>query len=188
MLDDFVTACRAAAASGDPIAEVRTLLTALVAEPEQLARQVPSPASDDGGLCGAEAILFEDDDVTIIVVHSRPHVRQPPHDHSMPAIIGVYQGAEVQRFFHRDASSADTLHETPGRTIHPGEVLSLGSSTIHAISTADDRWARAVHVYLGPLSSVDRSLYDPITSLPEAMTSARYDALCVALGSEERHG
>lgn len=175
MLDDFVTACRQAASSTDPIAEVRTLLGALVADPRLVAAQVPAPTLDDCGLCGADDTLFEDDGVTIIVVHSRPGVSQPPHDHSMPALIGVYEGAEAQRFFRCD--TVGTLFETPGRTIHPGEVLSLGSAAIHAISTADDQWARAVHVYLGPLSSADRSLYDPVTSKPEPMTSARYDEL-----------
>lgn len=180
MLDDFVTACRHAATSSDAIAEVRTLLTQLVADPKQLANKIPSPGLDDCGRCGADVTLFEDDDVTIIVVHSRPGVSQPPHDHSMPALIGVYEGREAQRFFRRDTTTGDTLVETAGRTINPGEVLSLGSAAIHAISTSDDGWARAVHVYLGPLSSVDRSLYDHATSQPEPMTAARYDELAVA--------
>jgi len=181
MLDDFVTACRAAASAANPIAEVRELLTDLVADPDQLAGRIPPPAGDDCGRCGSDLILFEDRDVTIFVVHSRPGVQQPPHDHAMPALIGVYEGGETQRFFHRDTSTGNALTETPGRTIRPGEVLSLGSSTIHAISAADERWARAVHVYLGPLSSVDRSLYDPTTCQPEPMTTTRYDELSVAI-------
>jgi predicted metal-dependent enzyme (double-stranded beta helix superfamily) len=180
VLDDFVTACRQAAALGDANAAVRTLLSELVANPQQLAKQIPAPTPDDCGLCGFDNTLFEDHDVTIIVVHSRPGVVQPPHDHSMPAFIGVYQGAEAQRFFRRGTTTGDMLVETPGQTIQSGEVLSLGSAAIHAISTADGRWARAVHVYLGPLSSVDRSLYNPATSQPEPMTAKRYDELAMA--------
>lgn len=180
MLEDFVIACRGAASSPDALTEVRSLLTGLVADPARLADRIPTPPPGECGLCGADITLFEDDDVTIIVVHSRPGMIQPPHDHSMPALIGVYEGGESQRFFRRDATADDALVQTPGRTIHSGEVLSLGSSTIHAISTSDDRWSRAVHVYLGPLSSVDRSLFDPATSQPEPMTTARYDELSVA--------
>lgn len=40
------------------------------------------------------------------------------------------------------------------------------------------RWSRAVHVYLGALSSIDRSLFDPDTFDEEPMTVERYAEFC----------
>lgn len=147
----------------------------LVAEPSALAEQIPEPITGPGSsVAGSDEILFEDESLTVFVVHSAPDVEQPPHDHLISAVIGVYEGVEEQRYFRRDGES---LIRCGGADIVPGEVLTLGPTAVHAIS-AGGRWCRAVHVYLGALSSIDRSLFDPDTFVEEPMTAERYEELC----------
>ena len=160
-LDAFVADCRAAAAGPDARQQVVALMKDLVADPSELAGSVPPMASYDstpsGDRLGGDVVLFEDETVTIVLVDTLPGVLQPPHDHLMTAIIGMFEGCEKQRFFARTANG---VTPTPGRDLGPGEVVVIGTDGIHAIST-DDELARGVHVYLGSLSTVKRSIFHP---------------------------
>ena len=57
-----------------------------------------------------------------------------------------------------------------GATRHP--------DAIHAIGAADGAWTRALHVYLGGLSTVRRSIFHPETMAEEPLTLGRYVAWC----------
>ena len=147
----------------------------LVAEPAVVAAQIREPVVVPGSsIAGVDEIVFEDESLTVLVVHSAPDVRQPPHDHLISAVIGVYEGIEEPRYFRRNGGS---LVRSGGADIGPGDVLTLGPAAIHAIS-ATGSWCRAVHVYLGALDSVDRSLFDPDTYDDEPMTVERYAGFC----------
>ena len=91
----------------------------------------------------------------------------------------MHEGNEVQRAFRREGGS---LVRSGGADIGPGDVLALGPWAVHAIS-ANGTWCRAVHVYLGSLSSIDRSLFDPETFDEEPMTDERYENFCRHSGS-----
>lgn len=175
ILDDFIARCRSLVVGENPVVEITRAMEQLVAEPEALAAQIPEPVNrPDRSVAGFDEILFEDESLTVFVVHSAPGIQQPPHDHLISAVIGVYEGIEQQRYFRRDGGS---LVRSGGAGIGPGDVLTLGPAAVHAIS-ASGSWCRAAHVYLGALSSIDRSLFDPDTFDEEPMTVERYAKFC----------
>jgi predicted metal-dependent enzyme (double-stranded beta helix superfamily) len=183
VLEEFVATCRAAVAGHNPRAAVHEAMTALFARADELAAAIPPFAPDEvatsprGFRLGGEHILHRDDELTVMVLDTLPGVVQPPHDHNMFACIGVFEGAEEQRFWSR---TGDGVAPAAGRTLEAGDVLVLGSHAIHAISARGDRAARAIHVYLGDIYDVDRSIFNPETLAELPMTTDRYDEFCRA--------
>ena len=183
ILEQLAVDCRAALDHDDPRAEVYRLLQNLIAQPEALASQVPAfdaadvEVSPRGFRLGGEHIVHQAPDLTVMVLDTLPGVEQPPHDHAMPAFIGVFEGCEEQRFWTR---SDDGVVATTGRLLEAGEVGAIGTRGIHAISAPDHAPARAVHVYLGDIYDVERSVFDPDTLEEHEMTSDRYDEFCRA--------
>lgn len=146
----------------------------LVADAAEFAGEI-GPLLDTIPTSGIDEVLHEDDNITIMVIATPNGIEQPPHDHRIPAIIGVFEGSEEQRFFVRAGNS---LRPMRGRVLHAGEVLTLGKKAIHAISAPGSTPCRAVHVYLGSLSTIERSLFDPETFAEEPMSVDRYTELC----------
>ena len=181
VLTTLVANCRSALQSDDPRREIHRLLNDFVADPEATAAAIPAFADDEvetsprGFRLGGEHVAHEDPDLTVMVLDTLPGVVQPPHDHSMPAFIAVFEGAEEQRFWTR---TAEGITPTPGRLLEAGQVLALGERGIHAISAPADTPARAVHVYLGDIYDIDRSIFHPDTLEEFPMSSERYDDYC----------
>lgn len=183
VLARFAADCRAALADESPRAAVHELMRRLLAAPEDLAAIVPSfdaaevATSERGWRLGGEHVIEQATDLTVMVLDTLPGVEQPPHEHNMAAFIGVFEGAEEQRFW---AKSGGGLASTPGRTLAAGDVMALGEAAVHAISAPAGRPARAIHVYLGDIYAIDRSVFDPDTLEAYPMTSDRYDQFCRA--------
>ncbi|NNF53655.1 MAG: hypothetical protein HKN03_04340 [Acidimicrobiales bacterium] len=177
LLEKFIADCREAARGSGAVARIAELTEALVADPSAIQAEA-KPLPDRIPSMGWEDLLFDDDAITVMLIATPPGVAQPPHDHRMPAVIGVFQGCEDQRFYRRQG---DGLLEMRGRAIQQGEVLTLGKATVHAISTDGPDVCRAVHVYLGKLADVDRTIYDPETFEPEVFTIERYAEYCIPL-------
>ncbi len=174
LLQRFVDDCRSAATADDAIVRIVEHLERLVADPAALAAEVtPAPASIPAA--GVEETLYVDDDLTVSVVTTPSGVNQPPHDHRVAVVIGVFDGAEDQRFFVKVPSG---LRELTGRSIATGEVMSLGRKTIHAISAPGLQPSRAVHVYLGRLDSIERSIFNPETFVEETLGLDTYADYC----------
>lgn len=178
-IDDFVAACRAVVDEGDSVrARLAALVADLVGDHEALAAAVPAfadvPVSARGWQLGGEQICLRSGDLTVMVLDTLPGVAQPPHDHAMTAIIGVFEGCEVQRFWGRTPTG---IEPATGRALTAGESVTLGERAIHAISAAD-RPARAVHVYLGDIYAAERSIFDPESLVEHPMTDDRYDEFC----------
>jgi predicted metal-dependent enzyme (double-stranded beta helix superfamily) len=176
MLSDFVSRCQHLASVGAGPPEFAELVRTLVADPEMIAAEVgepevPSPVP----IAGIDDTLYEDDTVTVMIVHVNPGIEQPPHDHLMPAIIGVYEGTEAHRFYNR---TPEGLAPSGLRAIGAGEVISMGTEGVHAIAAADDNWARAIHVYLGSLSKQTRSMFDPDSFAEKPLTLDGYSQAC----------
>lgn len=110
-----------------------------------------------------------------MVLDTLPGVLQPPHDHEMHAVIGVFEGCEDQRFFAR---TADGIAPAAGRSLETGDVVVLGERTIHAISSPEGRRARAIHVYFGDIYGADRSIFHPDSLEEFEMSETRYDEFC----------
>lgn len=183
-LHSFVEACKPLAASQDHHG-VSELLKQLVSDHAGFAAEVPSfPAqkpSPHGWTLGGEHVCHRSDELTVMVLDTLPGVIQPPHDHAMHAIIGVFEGNEEQRFYARGESG---VVETAGRTLTPGDVMVLGARAIHAISAPPGAAARAVHVYLGDIYDVARSLFDPDSLEEQPYSTDRYDEFCRAANAQ----
>ena len=179
VLTDFVAACRLAAKEPDARSAIVELMRSLVMDTDSLSAAMPAMDTHDSspvGTLGGDVTLFEDDSVTIVLVDTLPHVLQPPHDHLMTAIIGMFEGCEQQRFWSR---TADGIAPAAGRDLLAGEVLVIGTDGIHAIGTCDDI-ARGIHVYLGSLSNVARSIFHPETLEDQPPSMALYNDYCRA--------
>ena len=182
VLEAFVTACEnAVASSTDVPRSIAGLLRELVSDHAGLAATVPAFSDDEvdtsaqGHRLGGEAVLHRAADLTVMVLDTLPGVIQPAHDHAMNAFIGVFEGCEEQRFWTR---TSDGVEATTGRLLEAGEIVALGERAIHAISSPEGQAARAVHVYLGDIYDVERSVFEPETMTEYPMTSDRYDEFC----------
>ncbi len=165
MLDDFIARCRAATTTETALTDIRAALGELVADRAALADQLELHGAD------VDQVFHEDDRLTIMLCETSPGTDQPPHDHQLHTMIGIVDGAEVHRFFHRTDTD---LAPTKGRTIGPGEVLSMTPDAVHAIAALGPEQCRAIHVYLGSISTVERSLFHPETFTEEPLSIERY--------------
>ena len=165
----FVNECRDAASANDPVtatrAVVREAVRALASGVATLPPLDSIYARRSGDLLlGHDRTLFEDDAATVTIVETEPGHVQPPHDHAMCAVIGVFEGGERNRFYRRTEGWARLATR---RVVRPAEVIALRERTVHAISADAGEPCRALHVYLGPLSSRPRSLFHPETGMEE---------------------
>ena len=120
----FVNECRDAAAASDAVtatrAVVRDAVRALASGVVALPPLDSMYARRSGGLMlGHDRTLFEDDATTVAIVETEPGHLQPPHDHSMCAVIGVFEGGERNRFYRRVGGRARLAtrrrgHRAPG--------------------------------------------------------------------------
>ena len=167
-LEKFVTDMREAAASAQPVPAVNTLMRKAVAEPLAVAAAMPDYDGD-------ELLLHEDDTVSIFCVQFYADRIVPPHNHKMPAFIGVYQGTEINELYRHEDGQLKLIKE---QAVEAGKTLSIGAAGIHGVRTgspSEDSYA--LHVYLGRLNGVERELFDPVTGAAAPFTKERFDAL-----------
>lgn len=149
-LETFVEQLRGAATQVDAKQQVRRLMDAAFSNPQSIAAAMPDFDGDD-------EILFEDDTVSIWYCRFMPGTHVPPHDHQTAATIGVYLGAENNHFYLQEEGQ---LRHKSSRRVGPGEVIAIKPSGIHSVEAADGQPSYAIHVYLAPLTRVERSLFD----------------------------
>ncbi len=166
-LDTFVAQLRGAARDDDPVKAVRGLMTGAFRDPEAIRAAMPEFDNDD-------EILFEDESVSIWFVRFVPGLHVPPHDHQTTATIGVYEGAEDNHFYLREA---DRLVRKSTRRVGPGDVIALKPDGIHSVEAADGRPSCGIHVYLAELTRIERSLFDWETGAAVPYTDENYDAM-----------
>lgn len=166
-LDSLVTELREAAAGEQPAREVREIMKRALRDPAAVGAAMPNFENDD-------EILFEDDSVSIWFVRFLPGIHVPPHDHQTTAFIGVYDGAEINHFYLREPGR---LAHKSTRRVTPGEVIALKPDGIHSVEAADGMPSVAIHVYLAPLTRVERSLFDWQSGLPTPFTDQSFKAM-----------
>ena len=165
--DSFVANLRAAAADPYPARAINAMMKEAVANPAAVAAQVPEYE-------GEELVLLETDELSAYCARFFAGQLVPPHNHKMPAFIGVYEGTEVNQLFRHDASGLTLVTE---KHVGPGETLSIGGEGIHGVYAKGGRDSLALHVYLGSLKTVSRSLFDPETGREIPFTDENYQAL-----------
>jgi predicted metal-dependent enzyme (double-stranded beta helix superfamily) len=166
-LDSLVSELRTAAAEDQPARAVRWLMTDVLRDPVAVSAGMPEFENDD-------EILFEDDSVSIWLVRFVPGIHVPPHDHRTTATIGVYDGAEINHFYLREP---DRLLHKSTRRVAAGEVIALKPDGIHSVEAADGRPSLGIHVYLGPLTRIERSLFDWQSGAPVPFTDQAFESM-----------
>ena len=166
-LDAFVSELRDAAVQEDAPKRVRALMNDAFRDPDAVKAAM-------SGYSGEEEVLFEDDSVSIWYVGFDPSKHVPPHDHQTRAFIGVYDGQEKNHFY---LAGDGELEQKSTRLVQPGDVISIGPDAIHSVETANDEFCYGIHVYLGPLTTIERSLFDWDSGAAEPFTDEAYDRL-----------
>jgi len=178
-LDAFIDACIPLAVDRDHDA-VSRLLAELIAT-DGFAASVPRfgeiAPSAQGWTLGGEHVCHQTDELTVMVLDTLPGVIQPPHNHEMHAIIGVFEGREDQRFF---ATTTSGVTPTTQQALVAGDTIVLGERAVHAISSPVGQAARAIHVYFGNIYEVERSLFHPETLEAHPYSGDLYDQFCRA--------
>ncbi len=165
--EQFVADARAAARQAQPDRAVKALLEQTLADPAAVAAAVPDREED-------EIRLFEDDTVSVWSCRFQPQVVMPPHEHKMRVWLGVYRGVEVSTLYRRDPEG---LTATATHATAPGQVLGLADDVIHAVTAEGPEPSEALHVYLGPLTDVERALFDWESGAAMPFTMERFSAM-----------
>ena len=167
-LDQLIDQLKTASRQDNAVAAVRTLMTDFVADPEAARQHVPDYEDDD-------VVLFEDDHVSIWFCRFQPGVVVPPHDHQMSATIAVYEGIERNDFFTKNDD--DGLSASHQLELKAGDVVQIAPDEIHGVGCNSEMPSCAIHVYLGKLTTVDRSLFDIAGGKAIPFTDANYEKL-----------
>jgi predicted metal-dependent enzyme (double-stranded beta helix superfamily) len=160
-LDQFIADLRATLPekSRQPMKEV---VARAVSDPAALMRAIGEP--DKAGV----QVLHRSPDLTVLNLLWAPRQIALPHDHRMPALIGMYTGREDNIFWRRlpggkvEAAGAQSMSER--------ETAPLGPEIIHSVTNPIARLTGAIHVYGGDFFAAERSEWDP-----ETLTEQRYD-------------
>jgi hypothetical protein len=144
-IEHFVAGCRAAHAHGQQ--RVLEFIERTVRDPAGLL--APLELSDLPGM----STMYRADHLTILHVVWAPKMEVPAHDHRMWAVIGVYRGCEINRYWCR---AAQGLQRTGTATLHAGDAVLLDADAIHSVANPLDRTTEAIHVYGGDFFATER--------------------------------
>jgi predicted metal-dependent enzyme (double-stranded beta helix superfamily) len=103
-----------------------------------------------------ETLLHASAGLTVYSLRLTPRIHYPPHDHRMAAVVGLYEGVETNCFYRREGPR---LVRTSVSDSHAPEVVVLPADTIHSVANPGRIYSRAIHVYLGPLTQIARSVW-----------------------------
>lgn len=165
--DGFIDAVRQAARQPDGNRAVCDVLRQTVANPQPITALVPEDGED-------EELLFEDPDVSIWRCRFQPHVVMPPHEHLVDVHIGTVTGAEKSLLFKRIDGELIEIDEVMASA---GEVISLAPDAIHAVTADGETPSLALHVYMGPLTTLKRNLFDWETGATIDFSQASFERL-----------
>lgn len=164
-LDHLVADCRSAAGAEDGDRVLRELVTRAVEDPSELIAALGEPRQS--GLVA----IYRSPDLTILNLVWKPCFTVMPHNHEMPAVIGIYGGREDNIFWRRIKDAPEGQIEAVGaKALATGDVAHLGRDIIHSVTNPIDKLTGAIHVYRGDFFAAERSEWDP-----ESLTERPYD-------------
>ena len=144
---------------------LREVVERAVREPRDVLRVLGEPQRSE------VQKLYHSPDLTILNVVWAPKMTVMPHDHRMPAIIGIYAGREDNIFWRRlPGESAGKLEAAGARALHEKDTVTLGRDIIHSVTNPIGRLSSALHVYAGDFFRTERSEWDP-----ESLLERPYD-------------
>ena len=159
-IESFVDQCRAALQSDDPPATVATVLRDALQDRESIAAAIKTWRSTAAGPYSA---VYRAPDLTILHAAVPPGFESPRHNHTMWAVIGVYEGREDNTFYRRRTDGKNEIEEVGRTAIHAGDAQVLAPDVIHRITNHATAPLQAIHVYGGDLLGTDRSMWDEDT-------------------------
>lgn len=162
----FVDDCRDALRASRPMVAVRELMAATLEDVAAVRRALPSSQDDPS------RILHRADDLTVLQVSLPPRLRSPVHNHTIWAVIGIYEGQENNRFYTDDGELVERSH----RALCVGDIAALDQTTIHAIENPLSTITLGLHVYGGDLMAAPREVWDPGTGQRQPFTPDRFAA------------
>jgi len=168
-VEAFVSECQTARTTTDPVSAVRTLVSTAIADGTAIDAALGTEPRGD------QDALFSSVDLTIQHILWPGGVFTMPHDHRMWAVIGVYRGEELNRFYE---PTRDGLKEYGQRTVGEQEILVLESDAIHSVENPHHEVTGGLHVYGGDLRGVERSAWGPDgREVPFGQNSPEYRAM-----------
>jgi predicted metal-dependent enzyme (double-stranded beta helix superfamily) len=165
--ETFVEDVRKAAASSMPNEEIRLVLERYVADPEPIIAATEVDGED-------EIMLYQDEQGSIWRCRFQPHVTMPPHEHRLKVHIAAYSGGEKNILFKRDGGQ---LQHERTHIVKAGEVFTLEDNGIHAVVGDGDEPSLALHVYMGPLTTLKRDLFDWASGEPLEFSMENFDRM-----------
>jgi predicted metal-dependent enzyme (double-stranded beta helix superfamily) len=149
-IEAFLAAARQALASASPERAMRALLDATVKTLH--ARPGRWIEHDED-----EMLLASSPELTVYHIALSPRIHYPPHEHRVPAMIGLYQGTETSFSYRRDGKALIQTerhdHAAPCAAAWPADV-------IHSVVNMGSARSAAIHIYFGDLTAVERSIWD----------------------------
>ena len=158
-LQRFVRKCQLALDEPKPAQKVEALVSEAIANPEVVRDAFKKAGNVERN--GPITFAWRDAKLSVADVTTPPGLRSPAHNHNMWAVIGVYDGQELNRFYRYENGK---LQEKGERLLQEGDVAVLGPEAIHAIANPIPTVSGALHVYGGDLvEQPDRSMWNPHT-------------------------
>lgn len=167
-LDELVARLRVAAENTAAVEEIASILQQVVDDADRVDQDMPVFRDND-------VVLFEDNTISIWHCRSESGYSVPAYDHQMEAVIGVYKGAERNRLYRPDGDGYLTMHREI--TLSAGDMLHIMPNDIHAVSCVSVDACCGLHVYLGCLTEVKRSLSNLEKGAQMTFTDDKYHRL-----------
>lgn len=163
-IEQFVERCK-----GQPPGIVKELLLEAMSDAEGLKQALIAAAGEKtlGEGLGSDNAFFRSPDLTLLKATLPPRFKNPPHNHRMWAVVGIYDGQELNVFYRRTENGVEEISR---KLLAAPEVLVIGPDVIHAIENPLDRPSFGLHVYGGDFVHAPRSMWNPFTLAEE-----RYD-------------
>ena len=152
-LDDFVATCQSLLGEANAEERVAEAMRPLLAEPSVLGPLI----EDLRSVPGEAAVVHRSDELTVLGLEIAAGFVSPPHNHTLWAVAGIYEGAEDNVFYRR---SEDGIEETGEAVLAEGECLALPADAVHQIANTGSGPMRALHAYGGDLFATSRSQWD----------------------------
>jgi predicted metal-dependent enzyme (double-stranded beta helix superfamily) len=156
VLDSFVADCLAIVDQPDAGDRVAAALQPLVADPARLTAEIDARRPEGGGA----VIVHRSDELTVLGLDVAAGFVSPAHNHTIWAVVGIYDGNEDNVFYRRTPGG---IEETGRAVLHTGECLALPSDAVHRIANSGGATMKALHVYGGDLFATSRSQWDDET-------------------------
>ena len=153
-IEAFVDECRGALRSDDPPAAVAAALRDALRDRDEVAAAIGEWRANGGGAYGA---IYRARDLTILHAAVTPGFESPRHNHTMWAVIGVFEGQEDNTFYR---SVDGGIEEVGSTSICAGDAQVLAPDVIHRIANHQTIPLNAIHVYGGDLLGTERAMWD----------------------------